>query len=67
MVHCRGKVVPGRKAAAGTEPNSTVIRLAEASARAVQQENDVAALGLLGGSASLLSVPSWWSVECNHQ
>lgn len=38
MVHCRGKVVLGRKPAAGTEPNATVIRVGEASARAFQQE-----------------------------
>lgn len=36
MVHCRGKVVPRRKAAAGTEPNATVTTVREASARAVQ-------------------------------
>ena len=38
VVHCRGKVVPGRKAAVGSEPNATVISVREAFARAVQQE-----------------------------
>lgn len=38
MVHCRGKAVLGRKAAAGTKPNATVIGVREMSARGVLQE-----------------------------
>lgn len=64
-VHSRGKVVP---AAAGSEPNATVIRVGEASARAVQQEmmwQHEACWEVL--ALSRPSVPSWWSVGDHKQ
>lgn len=38
VVHCRGKVVLGRKAAARTKPNATVIGVGEMSAHGVLHE-----------------------------
>lgn len=51
--------MPGRKAAAGTEPSAAAVIRVRSGCLA---GNGVAALGLWGGSGSLPSVSSWWSV-----
>lgn len=67
MAHCRGKVVLGRKAAAGTKTQCRCNWSQGDVCSWRSAGNDVAAFGLLGDPGSFLSAPSWWSVGHHKQ